>query len=342
MGQRKQLSGSYCLVLLGFILLMTSCSEPTIDRQVEPVLVDLELVRLDQELFQSEPVGEKHERLRETYPKFYSQYFRDILLLGPLDDSLATGNLQKFIEDPEWKYAQGQIDSVFASSQLLKEGFESAFSRYQAIYPTKKVPKVFIMNSGFNYGVYPIPPLDVLGVGAEFYLGSQNPMIKRLPNEMFPAYLREQMNPEQLLPNAMKGWLILTHREPEAKKDLLGLMVTYGKIMYTLHLCMPEVPEHRHFAYSQSELEWCKANEELIWKVIIDQDILFTTDRKTLTDWIGRGPFTQGFSENSPAELAYFMGKQMVKDYMREHPEVSVEQLMEIPAEAILKAYTPG
>ena len=80
----------------------------------------------------------------------------------------------------------------------------------------------------------------------------------------------------------------------------------------------------------------------MVWKTIVDQDILFTTDKKILSDWIGRGPFTQGFSEESPAELAYFMGKQMVKDFMKENPELRVEELMEIPAEAILREYTPN
>jgi hypothetical protein len=36
------------------------------------------------------------------------------------------------------------------------------------------------------------------------------------------------------------------------------------------------------------------------------------------------------------------MGKQMVKDYVHEHSEISVEQLMDIPAQEILKEYKPG
>ncbi|NNC83416.1 MAG: hypothetical protein HKN79_07555 [Flavobacteriales bacterium] len=342
MSQRKELSLDTLCVGLSLILLLFSCSDPSIDRTVEPIEVELELVRLDLEIFKEEPLEEKHERLREQHPKFYSQYFREILLLGPLDDSLALQNLERFVQDEEWQFAQRQIDSVFTDTEEYHQQFSEAFGRYKAIFPERKVPDVYFMNSGYNYGIYPIPQLDVLGIGAEFYLGASNPMIDRLPNELFPAYLREQMIPEHLVPNAMKGWLILNHDEGGGRADLLGLMASYGKIMYALHLCIPEIEEYRHFAYSEAEWNWCVDNEQNIWKVIIDQDILFTKERKTLTDWIGRGPYTQGFSEESPAELGYFMGKQMVKDYMREHPEVTVQQLMSVPAEAILKAYTPG
>ncbi|NNK79920.1 MAG: hypothetical protein HKO93_00355 [Flavobacteriales bacterium] len=279
--------------------------------------------------------------MRESYPTFYPMYFRDILQLGSLDDSMAVVNLEKFNTDPEWTFAQSQIDSVFRNNDELRNGFRSAFGRYKSVFPKRSTPDIYIMNSGFNYGIYPIPQLSVLGIGAEFYLGKENTMIKRLPNELFPAYMREQMVPEQLLPNALKGWIILNHNDSENRKDLLGLIISYGKIMYALHLCIPDIPEHRHFAYTASQLAWCQENEEQIWKVLVEQDILFSNDKDVLMDWVGRGPFTQGFSEESPAELAYFMGKQMVQDFMKENPEVSVEQLMEVPAETVLKDYTP-
>ncbi len=342
MGQRKQLSLVKYLFLLLSINMFFSCSESSIDREVAPIDIEIDLLRLDQAVFAEGKIEARHKELVEFYPDFYPTYYGDILQLGDVGDSMAPSFLNRYVTDPEWVFAQSQIDSVFSDTELLHSQFSDAFGRHAALFNGRISPDVYIMNSGYNYGVYPIPPKAILAIGAEFYLGAESEMIQRLPYEMFPEYLKKQMNPEQLFPNAMKGWLILNHREKGAKKDLLGLMVTYGKIMYTLHLCIPEVPEHTHFAYTEAEFNWCKENEGQIWKVIVKEDILFSTNKKTLTDWVGRGPFTQGFSEDSPAELAYFIGKQMVKDYMREHPEISVVELMDIPAETVLKSYRPN
>lgn len=341
MGQSKETSVRSFLFLLLSINILMSCTEPQIDRTIDADPVKVEVQRLDQAMFSDLPSHEKLPQLQKEFPGFFPLYFKDVLQLGEPSDSLATFYLERFSTDPEWIFAQSQVDSILPDAADLNKGFSEAFGRYSSLFPERGVPSVYLMNSGFNYGVYPIPSKNVLAIGAEFYLGKENEMIERLPYELFPAYLKEQMNPEQIFPNAMKGWVLVNHREPEAKQDLLGLMVTYGKIMYALHLCIPDIEEHRQFAYTPQQYDWCVKNEAEIWKVIVKEDILFTTDKKTLTDWVGRGPFTQGFSEESPAELAYFMGKQIVKDYMADHDEISVQELMLVPAETILRSYTP-
>ncbi len=71
--------------------ILQGCTDSAIDREVEPVVVDFQMIRLDQEIFKDERLEIKHERLRESFPNFYSMYFRDILQLGPLDDSFSEG-----------------------------------------------------------------------------------------------------------------------------------------------------------------------------------------------------------------------------------------------------------
>ncbi len=343
MTQRKQFSSGYWLLLILSFNMLISCADPSIDRTIEASDVSLEIFRLDRPLFEESASLEKvHFSLLKDHPEFYPIYFRDILQLGDPSDSLAIANLEQFIRYPDMVETQNQIDSVFGDFSELEKNLRMAFGRYVNIYPGKKVPTVYVMNSGFNFGVFPDAEGDYLGIGSEFFIGDDNPVVTRLPNEIFPAYIRKQMIPEQLLPSAIKGLLLTTYNEPPSKADLLNLMVTYGKIMYTLHLTIPDISEHLQFSYTPDQMEWCIAHEKDIWQAIVKQKLLYVSDRKTLTDWMGRGPNSRGFSEESPAELAYFMGKQMVKDYMAEHPEVSVEELVMVPATSILKSYSPG
>jgi len=302
----------------------------------------LEIDRLDQLLFDKTSALQLiHEKGLVQHGRDYPVYFESILQLGSPYDSAAVDHLDRFVSDPEWRFAQSQIDSVWQDVSLIENQFGQAFARLAVMFPEVKTPQVFMMNSGYNYGVYPDPKRGILGVGGEFYLGTDNEMVKRLPNEVFPAYMRAGMLPEQLVPDAVKGWLLNTYSGYEGERDLLGHMVIYGKVMYALHLALPEIPEHLHFNYSKAQWDWCNTQQQEIWKAIVQQELLYKKDRKTLTDWLGRGPYTQGFDQQSPAELAYYMGKEMVKDYMRAHPEVTVQALQDIEPSVILRSYSP-
>lgn len=320
---------------------MVSCKDESIDRNVPVLEVQMEFSRLDQEIFNPK-ASLVHEQLIERYPDFYPIFFKDILLLGDPSDSASSSLIDRFRNDDQMLQVQGQIDSVFIDLSDIEEDFEKAFGRYKSIWPENEIPDIIFMNSGFNYAVYPMPDKSEMSISLEFFLGKENSVIKNLPNSVFPAYLREKMNPDQLVPNALKGWLLIENQKAEKAPDLLHLMTTYGKIMYSLHLCIPDIEEHLHYSYSEQELLWCYDNESSIWRTIVTEDILYSSNREVLIDWVGRGPYTQGFSEESPAELAYFMGKQMVKDFMVAHPQMEIDELMETPAAQILKSYNPN
>jgi hypothetical protein len=235
---------------------------------------------------------------------------------------------------------EGRIQEVFSDMGPLEGELEKAFGRYAVIFPDQSIPEVYRLNTGYNYGIY--PQGDILAFGAEFYLGTADPLTQMLPPEVFPQYAREDMNPEQLLPNLIKSLILVREQKASDDKDLLGAMVFYGKVMYLLHLCLPDVQEYLHFAYTAEEFQWCQRNEETIWSVLVTEELLFSTDRKVKTNWSVRAPFTQGFSEESPGELGWFMGKEMVKDYMAAHPEIAPADLLKVDKDQILKAYRPG
>lgn len=341
MGQRKQ----FYIKLLGPSLLVFSllhaCTPESIDRRVDAIPIDVAVSAVDNLLFDKTLAPEeRHSRLKAEYPSVYPLYFSDILLLGDVNSPQAPEMLALFTGDDQWKFTEERIQEVFSDMSDLEKGLEQGLGRYKAVFPEKNIPEVYRLNTGYNYGIY--PQGDILAFGAEFYLGADDPMIQQLPPEVFPHYAREDMRPEQLLPNLIKSLILVREQKASDDKDLLGAMVFYGKVMYLLHLCIPEVPEHLHFAYSPEEFQWCQANEETIWSVLVTEELLFSTDRKVKANWSVRAPFTQGFEEASPGELGWFIGKQMVKDYMAAYPELAPADLLKVDKDQILKAYRPG
>jgi hypothetical protein len=56
---------------------------------------------------------------------------------------------------------------------------------------------------------------------------------------------------------------------------------------------------------------------------------LYSSDWQQITHFIGDGPSTQGMPEGAPGKIANFVGWQIIKKYMDEHKEMTLQQLME-------------
>ena len=196
------------------------------------------------------------------------------------------------------------------------------------------------MNSGYNYNVYPTG--NELGLGLEWYLGYNNPIIQSLPPDKFPNYLKKRMSSEYLLSNLMRGLLMVEFQDCLQDNKLINQCIFFGKVGYVLNVLLPNEPEEFQYSFQPEELTWCYNNEFEIWRTIIKEDILYSDDRKQLVRFTGEAPFTQGFPEESPGRLGFFIGKQIVKDYMEKHPETSLEKLLcGVNDMQILKNYKP-
>ena len=81
--------------------------------------------------------------------------------------------------------------------------------------------------------------------------------------------------------------------------------------------------------YSSSQLAWCRTNEKLIWSFFIDNKLLFSFDPNLMNKYVNDGPTTNGFPKESPGNIGQFIGWQIVRSYMKNHPGVSLQKLME-------------
>jgi hypothetical protein len=326
--------------LLLAIHMLMGCSEDGLDRNIDPVEVQMEMHRLDAQILAADSPESAHTELLDKHPDFYPIYFQDVLQLGDIRSPSASEQLALFMEDPIMNDLSMAVDSLGASMESqIRSDMEDGLGRYAAMFPEASVPDVYLMNSGFNFGIYPID--DVLGIGGEFYLGTDHPMLQGLPPDLFPQYVRNKMIPAHLVPNALRGLLLVRLQDQVPAVTLIDHMVFYGKVMYILELMLPGAEEHYQYSFSEDELFWCQENEAAIWRALVKDELLYKKDRMTLGKWLDRAPFTQGFPEESPGQLGIYMGKEMVKDYMRANPAVDIQTLVFSPSEPILDAYRP-
>ncbi|HRH37229.1 MAG TPA: hypothetical protein PK760_02720 [Flavobacteriales bacterium] len=304
--------------------------------------LDITVERLDQDLFRAAPDSMASVSLKAyaTYGEFYRVYIEQILQGAPVDDPRLPMVLHRFVLDPDWREAQNAVDSALGDMELQRDQFEGAFERLHALFPDSLIPRIVAFNSGYNFGVFPTD--SVLGIGVEWFIGKDHQVISYLAPETFPQYVKDRMEPEMLVPSAVKGWLLVHYTKDIRGADVLTNLVETGKVMALLDALLPATEPHLKFAFSKDQLAWCEANEYMMWKDIVGKDQIFSTDNDAIGRLMNDAPFTNGFPHESPGHVGEWIGYRMVMAYLKENPKVTLPELLAMKdARVILKDYKP-
>ena len=72
----------------------------------------------------------------------------------------------------------------------------------------------------------------------------------------------------------------------------------------------------------------CLNNEARMWEYLVENKLLFATDRITIRKFTGVGPFTKDFTNESPARAAVWIGWRIVEAYSRKNPDIGLRDIM--------------
>ncbi len=323
----------YLLTL--FALFLSSCGGNSLDVDVSNVSVpDFTINRLEQDIFNIDTANIKtsDEKLQIKYGHFYSSYVRRIINKGGQQDSSYLLSMKHFITDSDMREAYSDCQKAYPNTDFLKEQLTEIFKHFNYYFPNKKLPKTISMMSGFNYSVVLLE--GTLAIGLEMYLGSNNKFYQMLA---LPHYKRMFMNRENIAPDVTRAWMISEFPYNMNKSDFLSEITYMGKIMYLTDALLPNVHDSLKIQYSQQQLDYCSQNEFNVWSYFAAQKLLYNTNQAEIMKFTAEGPFTSAFSKDAPPRIGYWIGWQIVKQYMKNNPEISTEQLMkEVDAQKIL------
>ncbi len=100
---------------------------------------------------------------------------------------------------------------------------------------------------------------------------------------------------------------------------------------------MPGFPYSVKTVYTQQHLAWFHENEGLIWCYLLKNEDLNSLTPSVIQTYIGEGPFTQGFSqESSPGNLGQWIGWQIIKKFVSKNPDMKPGEVMKTDARKIL------
>lgn len=323
---------------------MWQCETNSLNVDVSSISVDVKVERMEQEVFDTLNVGDYEKKHLELYAKYgliYKLFFERMIREGSVEDPMAGVYLKQFSANEDMQRIASDINDKFGDFTEYQLKIEEAFKHYKYYFSDSTVPEIVTFYSNFNANVLPID--NQICIGLDMYLGAENEIVKMLPSESIPQYLKDKMEDKYLVADALKYFLLNKFTSNnEQQIDFLTTIVELGKVMYLLDALLPTVSDDIKMGYTEKNINWCKENESNIWKAIVEENLLYSKDQTKINQFIIDGPFTKGLPKESPSRVGVWLGWQMVRDYMEEKGITPNELLNIKDPKEILNYYNPN
>lgn len=310
-----------------FLSVLVSCTQST-KPDVSSVRLEIKIARFDKDLYagKSKDLKETDELLKKKYGAFYDDYVHR--MVGNFDYTNEQ-ILTTLYQDSAYSDLNKEVDSVFKDIKPIEKDLSETFKYILYYYPKAKVPQFISFVSGFAVQT-PIGD-SYMGIGLDMFMGKNNKFYKAIIQSV-PTYLSRRFSPEYIVPRITETYAReeLFHERDE-DRTLLSKMIQNGKILYFMDKVLDDkVVDSVKIGYTQKQLDWCKTFESDIWAYYLQNNLLFETDYQKIQVLLSEGPFTPGLGERneSAPKLGIWTGWQIVRKYMQENKEVTLQQLM--------------
>lgn len=256
------------------------------------------------------------------------------LFLGnDIDNPEKLAPLYEYVTDTQLRSISEKTMEVYPDLVSLENSLSDAFSRYHYFFPDKKIPVVYTFISDLYYEKPVIVDDSVVIIALDVYLGVDFPHYRSLG---LPHYKIRCMTGDNIVIDVMKSMYTSEIVQFNKQKTMIDRMIAAGKLLYYLDAMLPGVPDSLKICYTSKQMKWVENNKANVWAFFVKNKLFYSADYKLQSKLIQDGPFTTGFSNDSPPRLGIWLGWQIVRKYMDKHPDVSIESLIQNPdAQAI-------
>jgi len=344
--RHKFISMKWLLSLL-LIVIFAGCSN---DRSpdVSGIKIELDIVRFEHDLFalDTTDITSAIIGLNKKHPAF-GPFFTEQILGIPNDDSseMARQAFLRFLSD--YRGIHDLTSKRFGDMSEISGEIIGSMQHIHHYFPAYQLPKrlyTFIgpldaYAEGKTGGYGDIITPEGLGTGLQLHLGADEPIYHtREGLQLYPAYVSRRFTPEMIAVNCTKNMIDDLFAGMPGDRTLLDIMIDKGKRMYLMDLFMPETPDSLKLGYTAEQLEGAEENEALIWNFFLQNELLYVSDPMRIRDFIGDGPKTMELGDGSPGHIALFTGRQIIRTYMKKHPDTRPDALLKLGAKQLLEA----
>ncbi|MCJ7467638.1 MAG: gliding motility lipoprotein GldB [Maribacter sp.] len=304
------------VILLISVFIFACNDNDKLAGEIEKIHVDMNISRFDREFARAQ--ASDIPNLREKYPYLFPA--PDSIWVAKLSDTLQIELLS-------------EVGKAYADFDAETLGLEQLFKHIKYYFPDYRIPRVITVVNDVDYQNRIMLNDTVLFIELDSYLGPDHKFYGG-----FPKYIAKGLDARYLISDVASAVAKKLVPRPN-DRSFLSQMIYYGKELYLKDKIMPSATDAQKIGYSEDELAWAQANEEPIWRNFIEQEYLYSTDRKLGPRFLDPAPFSKfglELDNESPGRLGRYVGWQIVRSFM-ERNSITLQQLLNLPAEEIFK-----
>ncbi len=266
-------------------------------------------------------IAASNQKLLSDYPEFYPFFTND--LMEWTDPQQIQNELKSFITHPDIRSVFDTVSHKFSDLETINSDLVTAFKYYKHYYPDGPLPEIVYFVSAFRQMVLTLGE-DVLGIGLDMHLGKDCNFYR---SAGYSEYMIKQFTKDHIAAHAMEVWAQQLHGDPIAVSRFIDEMIYRGKMLYFLDLVLPELSDHLKIGYNEEDIQWCKNNEKEVWEFFVEKKLLFENESAKFKYYVNDGPHSMGMPKKAPGKIGRWVGWQIVRKFMKENPEVSIQEL---------------
>lgn len=219
---------------------------------------------------------------------------------------------------------------IYSNDQYLKSEIKDIWRHYRYLFPNApETLNVYTYISGldFDFPVIYVDSIATLFIALDLYLGEDHPAYAQQADYLNTRHAPDYL-PVDIAKSMIDPWL---NRRPN-DLALINDMVYYGKQTYVVNRILPEKTVYDILRYSKENASFCLDNEHMIWRFMIEQDLLFDQRADLKRRFTEEAPFSKFYMEfdnETPGRIGRWIGWRIVSSYMKRNPDKTLIDLMQ-------------
>lgn len=287
--------------------------------------VDIKVARYDRLQFEYVTMNSLSalQKMNTDYPQVTKLLIEDVLAIGEVDDNRINDRMLEYYSDSTLLILMQDAEEKFKDLNWVEEKLTKGFKRLKKEVPTLPIPHFYAQIAALNQSV--VVGDSILGFSIDKYMGADYPLYKRF----YYDYQCRSMEPERIIPDCFTFYLLSEYPLPwQPGYTLLDMIMHRGKINWIVANILGYESFEKEMGYDDKETEWCKKNKTALWQTMVDNRHLYATDPLIVRTYIRKDPFISIMGERTPASIGVWMGIQIVDEYMKRHPDVTINELL--------------
>ena len=306
------------IVFVVFTVIFSCSDKDRVADEIAQIDIDLEVVRFDREFAEAKP--EDIPALKKDYPYLFPEQYPDSIWEAKLTDTIQVELM-------------AEVGAAFSNFTDEETALQLLFKHIKYYFPKFDAPKVITVTSDVQYNNRVIWADTLLLIGIDNYLGQEHRFYSGIEK-----YIAAGLDKQFLASDVASAFAKKVVKYP-SDRAFLAQMIYYGKELYLKDKLLPFQTDEQKIRYSKEQLDWAKANEDPIWRYFVERELLYSTDAMLAPRFLDPAPFSKfrlELDNESPGRIGRYMGWQIVRAFMEKN-EVSLQQLLQLPAEEIFK-----